>query len=96
MAEANITALEPCWRELDVQWLALNLSEAVVQGIHDLNFGYGDPLRTKARWGAQGGCISTVPSGRMGSLLWRTTRCRWEPILTIVPWLRRLSRRPRC
>ena len=64
MAQEDITALEPCWRELDVQWLALNLSTAEIQGIHDLNYGYGDPLRTKV--GA--GSTHVGGGGRLGSL----------------------------
>jgi hypothetical protein len=44
MTETDISLLEPTCTLVDVKWMALR---GWVQVVHDLESGYGDPLRSK-------------------------------------------------
>lgn len=45
LAETDVEQLEPQWEKLDVLWMSVRHN---IQVVHDIEYGYGDPLRTKA------------------------------------------------
>lgn len=60
LAEEEVAQLEPCWADLDVQWLAI---QGWQQPLHDMNYGYNDPTRTKVWAGALCGPIRGLAGG---------------------------------
>lgn len=44
LSETNVDALENNWAELDELWMDIKYP---IQIVHDIEYGYGDPLRTK-------------------------------------------------
>lgn len=46
LAETGISRLEGMWRQLDVLWMDIRHP---VQVVHDIEYGYGDPLRCKVQ-----------------------------------------------
>ena len=45
LAEMDVEQLDPQWERLDVLWMSVRHP---IQVVHDIEYGYGDPLRTKA------------------------------------------------
>ena len=45
LAETDVEQLEPQWARLDELWMSVRHH---IQVVHDIEYGYGDPLRTKA------------------------------------------------
>ncbi len=46
LAETDVEKLEAQWTLLDELWMSVR---HYIQVVHDIEYGYGDPLRTKAR-----------------------------------------------
>ena len=45
LAESDVEKLEAQWMLLDELWMSVR---HYIQVVHDIEYGYGDPLRTKA------------------------------------------------
>lgn len=46
LALTDIAQLEAAWKQLDRVWMEIKY---YIQIVHDIEYGYGDPLRTKVR-----------------------------------------------